>query len=370
MLSSSYPIWDDEEEGRREHVIIESSGNLLRDDAQALVNTVNTVGIMGKGLALQFKRAYPEVFTIYADACAKGRVLPGQVFPVALGDGRWVLNFPTKRHWREKSRIEDIRDGLDDLVRLIADLELSSVAIPPLGCGNGGLPWPQVRSLIIEKLGHLPVEIRLYGLGTPDPADMPTRTKAPGASPERNRFLAALARYIASAWEAGVTESPRASVLEAQKVAYLLQAAGLDLRLTFVKHRYGPFSADLNRALATMEGHCLIGYGDGTGGARADLRLMPGVAEQAEESVREDKEFERAWAQVQQAVLGYEYPEGLELLSSVHLLARTTSHTREPDHLAEALAEWSPRKRHLFTSADARSAWQRLDQAELIASTG
>ncbi|MFP8903662.1 macro domain-containing protein [Streptomyces atacamensis] len=143
-------------------MIIESGGDLLNDDAQALVNPVNTVGVMGKGLALQFKRAFPEVFDAYAKACAAGEVRPGRVFPVSPGEGRWVLNFPTKRHWRGKSRLHDIETGLDDLVRLAGELELTSIAVPPLGCGHGGLPWAQVRSLITGKLGGLPAEVRLY----------------------------------------------------------------------------------------------------------------------------------------------------------------------------------------------------------------
>ena len=148
-------------------MIVETTGNLLLDDAQALVNTVNTVGVMGKGLALQFKRAYPSNFATYARACADGRVEPGRIFVTSLGDGRWILNFPTKRHWRQPSRLEDIRSGLDDLVRTIVELDVPSVALPPLGCGNGGLDWQVVRRLTFEKLDDLAVEIRLYGPGTP-----------------------------------------------------------------------------------------------------------------------------------------------------------------------------------------------------------
>jgi O-acetyl-ADP-ribose deacetylase (regulator of RNase III) len=132
-------------------MIIETAGNLLHDDAQALVNTVNTVGVMGKGLALQFKRAFPENFTTYARACRDGRVRPGHILAVPAGDGRWILNFPTKRHWRQPSRLEDIADGLDDLVRVIEELGLRSIAVPPLGCGNGRLPWTTVRPLILDK---------------------------------------------------------------------------------------------------------------------------------------------------------------------------------------------------------------------------
>lgn len=143
-------------------MIVERVGDLLRDDAWGLVNPVNTAGVMGKGLARQFKRAFPDVFAAYAEACGDGRVRPGEVFAVPADEGRWVLNFPTKRHWRSRSRLDDIEAGLDDLVRVLVELEIVSVAVPPLGCGHGGLEWGAVRGLIGAKLGSLDVDVRLY----------------------------------------------------------------------------------------------------------------------------------------------------------------------------------------------------------------
>ncbi|WP_405985513.1 macro domain-containing protein [Streptomyces sp. NBC_00872] len=349
-------------------MITETHGNLLRDDAQALVNTVNTVGVMGKGIALQFKRAFPEVFDAYAAACKAGEVRPGIVQPVALPGGRWVLNFPTKRHWRQPSRMEDIRAGLDDLVRVVGELKITSVAVPPLGCGNGGLPWPEVRALIIDKLQGLDADIRLYGLGTPPAEDMPTATSVPELNQQRARFLTAVRRYIASAWAAGITEVPKASLLEFHKIAYLLQGAGINLGLQFEAGHYGPYSSGLDRAIAALEGHQVIGFGDGTGGARADIGLRPGAAEEAEEAVDGDSEFEQAWAQLSQAFVGYEYPEGMELLASVHFLAtRGGGPPRNPTDVARDLAAWSPRKRRLFPAEDASAAWARLNETQFFA---
>lgn len=349
-------------------MITETHGNLLRDDAQALVNTVNTVGVMGKGIALQFKRAFPQVFDIYAAACKAGQVRPGVVQAVPLPGDRWVLNFPTKRHWREPSRMEDIRAGLDDLVRVITELKITSIAVPPLGCGNGGLPWPEVRALIIDKLQYLDADIRLYGLGTPPPEDMPTATPAPELNQQRARFLAAVQRYIASAWAAGITEVPKASLLEFHKIAYLLQSAGINLGLQFEAGHYGPYSLGLDRAMAALEGHQVIGFGDGTGGARADIGLRPDAAAKAEEAVDGDSEFERAWAQLSQAFAGYEYPEGMELLASVHFLAtRDGGRPRNPADVAHDLAAWSTRKQRLFPTDDAMSAWARLNETRFFA---
>lgn len=348
-------------------MITDTGGNLLRDDAQALVNTVNTVGVMGKGIALQFKRAFPEVFTEYAAACAEGRVRPGRVLPVRLEDGdRWVLNFPTKRHWRENSRLEDIRSGLDDLVRLLLEHDIRSVALPPLGCGNGGLDWSQVRPLIVERLGGLDVDVRLYGGGTPAPRDMPTRTAAPALTRPHNRLLAGLGRYVALAFESGIAEAPRLSLLEAHKVAYLLQRSGSRLGLRFVPHIYGPFSTSLNDALAAMEGHYLNGYGDGTEGARADLRLAAAAVDTAEAAAASDADFERSWEKTRQAVAGYEYPEGMELLTTVHCLATRPGGSADPDVVAAEVADWSERKRKLYQPSDITAALYRLRRAELL----
>lgn len=349
-------------------LITEMTGNLLRDDAQALVNTVNTVGVMGKGIALQFKRAFPDVFTEYATACSAGRVRPGHVFPVQLRDSdRWVLNFPTKRHWRERSRMDDIRTGLDDLARLLTELAIRSVAIPPLGCGNGGLRWSDVRPLILEKLGDLDIDVRLYGPGTPSPEDMLTGTERPELTQRRARLLTALSRYVTLAFEAGVTEAPRISLVEAHKIGYLLQGAGLNLGLNFVPHIYGPFSVNLNQELARLEGHYLVGYGDGTGGARSDLQVFAEAAKAAELVVASESEFRKAWELVCRAVIGYEYPEGMELLATVHYLAASRSRgTSDLASLTEDLDTWTERKRHLFRSSDVTAALARLEQAELL----
>jgi O-acetyl-ADP-ribose deacetylase (regulator of RNase III) len=144
------------------HVLTEVAGDLLADDAQALVNPVNTAGVMGKGLALQFKRAYPEAFRAYAAACRRGEIQPGRLHLAAVPGDRLVVNFPTKRHWREPSRLEDVASGLDDLARVITDRGIRSIAVPPLGCGLGGLPWTSVRLLLRTRLSALDCEVRLY----------------------------------------------------------------------------------------------------------------------------------------------------------------------------------------------------------------
>jgi len=145
-------------------MITSLTGDLLKSDAEALVNAVNCVGVMGKGLALQFKQAFPNNFEAYRKACQAGRVQPGKVFTCKTGlvqNPRYIINFPTKRHWRDRSLIEDIESGLAALVETIKEFNIQSVAIPPLGCGLGGLQWNSVRPVIDKAFGAL-TEVQIY----------------------------------------------------------------------------------------------------------------------------------------------------------------------------------------------------------------
>ncbi len=169
-------------------------GNLLQTKAEALVNTVNCIGYMGKGIALQFKKAYPENNDKYKKACNVHEVRPGKMFVFETGnmfDPKYIINFPTKRHWREKSRIEDIKSGMKDLVSVIKRNKISSIAIPPLGCGLGGLDWNQVKQIIKNEMQQLQnVHVLLFEpKGSPTPKDMPVRTKKPLLTKARALFI-------------------------------------------------------------------------------------------------------------------------------------------------------------------------------------
>jgi len=129
-------------------------GNIFDQNTQAIVNAVNCVGVMGKGLALQFKNTFPSNYLSYRDSCMKGEVVPGKMF-VHSESGKTIINFPTKRHWQNDSRLEDIISGLDDLAKVIVNLNLKSISIPRIGCGLGGLDWNVVRPIIVEKLSNL-----------------------------------------------------------------------------------------------------------------------------------------------------------------------------------------------------------------------
>jgi O-acetyl-ADP-ribose deacetylase (regulator of RNase III) len=334
-------------------------GNIIEADAEALVNTVNCEGVMGKGIALQFKKAFPENFKAYARACRAGEVRPGRMFVFAthaITNPKYIINFPTKRRWREKSRMEDIEAGLVALVDELRRLNVSSVAIPPLGCGLGGLDWREVRPRIERALAALPgMRVILFEpAGTPDARHMPIRTKRPKLTLARALLLRLMQQYSEMAY--------RLTLLEIQKLAYFLQEAGQPLRLKYVAHLYGPYAHNLNKVLETLDGHFIRGYGD-SHKPDADIELVPGAVEEAERLLMNDAVARLRLQRVANLIEGFETPYGMELLSSVHWAARYGEPpARNEEDAIAALARWSARKQAMFKPAHIRVAWHRLDE--------
>ncbi|MGQ0713802.1 MAG: type II toxin-antitoxin system antitoxin DNA ADP-ribosyl glycohydrolase DarG [Gemmatimonadaceae bacterium] len=320
-----------------------TTGDILRADAEALVNTVNCVGIMGRGIALQFKNAFPENFKAYAAACARHEVQPGEMFVVALNsltNPRYIINFPTKRHWRGKSRVEDIDAGLKALVTEIRDRGIRSVAVPPLGSGLGGLPWTVIRPRIEETLSQFTdVEVLVF-----EPHDRPEqsptiRAKAPPRmTPGRAALVVLMNRYLSGLLDPFVT------LLEVHKLMYFMQEAGQELKLRYTKALFGPFAENLSHVLRAVEGYYVTGYRDGGDSPSKTLELVPGAVLDAEERLKHDKSSKRRFDSVAQLVEGFESPFGLELLSSVHWVA-VHENANTPDVVVSRVYEWSDRKR-------------------------
>ncbi len=334
-------------------------GNILRADAEALVNTVNCVGVMGKGIALQFKKAFPENFKAYEAACRHNEVKPGCMFVFATGQmfsPRYIINFPTKRHWRGKSRYEDIEAGLRALVKEVKNRKIRSIAIPPLGSGLGGLQWGRVRPMIEKAFGPLPeVQVKLFEpKGSPDAKEMPVGTAKPRITIARALFIKLMQQYTRFAY--------RLTLLEIQKLAYFLQESGLDLRLRYVKHFYGPYAHNLNKALEVLEGHFIRGYGD-TQKPDVEIDLLPGANEKADLFLRQHPEAIENLDKVADLVDGFETPYGMELLSSVHWSAVHDNEASDAESAVAAMAQWNDRKRRLFKPDHIWVAWDRL-QAE------
>ena len=334
-------------------------GNILTDDAEALVNTVNCVGVMGKGIALQFKKAFPENFKAYEAACRRKEVKPGRMFVFETGqmfNPRYIINFPTKRHWRDKSRYEDIESGLKALVREVQQRKIRSIAIPPLGSGLGGLQWPRVKAMIEAAFEEMPdVRVKLYEpKGSPDAKDMPVGTAKPKMTVARALLIKLMKQYTRFAY--------RLTLLEIQKLAYFLQESGMDLQLRYVKHLYGPYAHNLNKVLEILEGHHIQGYGD-TQKPDVEIALLPDAEKAADHFLQKDPSAAGYLERVADLVDGFETPYGMELLASVHWSAVHDGEVSDAESAVTAMACWNDRKRRLFKPAHIRLAWERL-QAE------
>ena len=319
-----------------------TSGDILRTDAEAVINTVNCVGVMGRGIALQFKKTYPANFKAYAAACKHHQVQPGRMFVFETGEltnPRYVINFPTKRHWRGNSRMEDIESGLAALVEVIEARGIRSVAIPPLGSGLGGLEWLRVRNRIETAMQSLPdVRVVVYEpRGAPTSENMVRNPVVPKMTPGRAALVALMHRYLAGLLD------PFVSLLEVHKLMYFLQEAGEPLRLRYQKAHYGPYAENLKHVLNTIEGHLVSGYADGGDMPTKPLTLIDGAREGAEEFLHSKTATHERLERVGRLVNGFESPAGMELLSTVHWVVVHEGAKNEAAVIA-GVRDWSLRK--------------------------
>ncbi len=336
-----------------------AQGNLLTADAEALVNTVNCVGYMGKGIALQFKQAFPANFKAYEKACRAHEVQQGRMFifeTSSIVNPRYIINFPTKRHWRGKSHLEDIESGLKALIADVKRLGIRSIAVPPLGSGLGGLDWNVVRPMIEQAFAALPeVSVLLYSpQGAPAARDMPINTTRPKMTAARALFIKLMDQYSALHY--------RRTLLEIQKLAYFLQEAGTPLRLRFEKGLYGPYAHNLNKVLETLEGHYIRGLGDSQK-PDTEIELSPHAIKEADTFLARHNEPLQCLERVSELIAGFETPYGMELLSSVHWVGVHDEPAAFDDQeAAQALWDWNDRKRGMFQTNHVQVAWNRLKQ--------
>lgn len=332
-----------------------TTGDVIADDAEALVNTVNCVGVMGRGVALQFKRTFPAMFKAYAAACKRGEVVPGRMFVYETGEihPRWIINFPTKRHWKGKSRMEDIDSGLVALTEEIRDRGIRSIALPPLGSGLGGLWWPDVRERIEGALGDIPdLDVTVYEPSAAQSDERPNRsTKVPRMTAGRAALVGLMRRYLEAMMDVSV------SLLEAHKLMYFLQVAGEPLKLRYVEAPYGPYALNLRHVFLDIEGHLISGYKEGDAPA-TELTVLPGAYEDAEAFLESSDEAQERFARVANLVHGFESPFGLELLATTHWVAARDGADSD-DAIVEGVYRWAGGKRQ-FSPEQIRIAADRL----------
>ena len=331
------------------------TGNILRADAEALVNTVNCVGIMGRGIALQFKNEYPANFKAYEAACEREEVLPGKMFVFETGtftNPKFIINFPTKRHWRGKSRMEDIDSGLKALVKEIRNRGIHSIAIPPLGSGLGGLNWAEVRPRIEAALRAI-ANLRAIVF---EPNGAPVGAKSrevPNMTAERAALVALIHRYL------GGLMDPFVTLLEIHKLMYFMQEAGEPLRLQYAQAPYGPYAENLRHVLRAVEGHLVSGYADGGDAPDKQIELVPGAFADAEAFLADKRETVARFDRVGKLVEGFETPFGLELLATIHWVTREGNLSKVED-VVTAVYRWGEES---MPGTSARSAFRRARSA-------
>jgi len=349
-----------------------TKGNLLEADAEALVNTVNTVGVMGKGIALMFKEAYPENFKLYADACEHNKVRVGHVFVTSRSDmlgPRWIVNFPTKKHWRHPTKMEWVVDGLKDLVRFIEENGVRSIAIPPLGSGNGGLDWTYVRGAIEEELGDLQdVDILVY-----EPSkkyqNVAKKTGVQKLTPAR----ALIAELVRQYWVLGI----ECTLLEIQKLAWFLErniellAPDNPLNLQFEANKFGPYAHRLTHLLNALDGsylHCDKRIADA--GPTDVIWFEDAKKEYVQTYLHGEvaKRYASALQSTSSLIDGFESPLGMELLATVDWLVQRENCALNVESLKRCLANWpggskaAQRKMKLFDDRLLELAIERLSQ--------
>ena len=336
-------------------------GNLLESDSQALVNSVNCVGVMGGGIAAQFKDRYPKNYKAYAKACKLGEVVPGKMFVFEEDDGlygkRYIINFPTKRHWRGKSKMEDIQSGLENLKKVIRENDIRSIAIPSLGAGLGGLEWREVRREIERALADmLDVKISIY-----IPIDNVELPKSVNLSKSgfkmtgsKAGLIILMSNYLSAQMEFSIT------LLEVHKLMYFLQETGVPLKLRYVENRYGPYAENLRHFLRDIDGYYISQGRSWKESPYAEVQIVPGGLKDARNFIESKVSYQDRIKRVEDLIDGFETPLSMELLSSVHWVAKREG-TKNLDKIVEAVHNWNDRKRKIFPKEKIEIAYKALD---------
>jgi len=352
-----------------------TSGNLLEADAEALVNTVNTVGVMGKGIALMFKERYTKNMEEYVRACKAKQVHTGKVFVTETGElmgPKWVVNFPTKQHWRSPSKIEWIDQGLDDLKYFITTNKIKSIAIPPLGAGNGGLDWHVVRQHIEKVLADLEgVEILVYE-PTRQYQNVAKKKGVEKLTPARALIAEMVRRY----WVLGM----ECSLLEIQKLAWFLERviekseSKNPLKLEFTSNNYGPYADKLRHVIDALDGSYLKSEKRIADSSPFDVIWFDDNKKERVNSYlnAEGKDYIAALEFTAEVIDGFESPFGMELLATVDWLIQKEKCEPTVSAIEQGLRNWSAgkkwadRKLKIFDQRTIEIALERLKQKNFI----
>ncbi|UYQ92665.1 macro domain-containing protein [Chitinophaga horti] len=324
-----------------------TTGNLLESKAEALVNTVNTEGVMGKGIALQFKQAFPNNYKIYQKACKNNELTVGKLLVTEeeslLAGNKIIINFPTKTSWRKPSEYSYINDGLLALVDLIKERSIKSIAVPPLGAGNGGLEWTRVKEMLLEYLGPLECDIYIYE---------PSKEIKEVLRKERVKLTPARAMLLAVLYDS-VSGGEFVSEFSAEKIAYFLQRFGGEgiFNLNYSPNFYGPYSGKVKHVLYYLNGSYIKGYSSKDKKPFEELGLIPEAAVDIDSylSQPENVHYKEIVDKTKSFLQGFYSSFGLELLSTIDFIM-VGQHVRTVEEVRAHLEGWSNRKKTLFSN--------------------
>jgi O-acetyl-ADP-ribose deacetylase (regulator of RNase III) len=346
-----------------------TTGNLLEAEVDALVNTVNTVGVMGKGIALMFKERFPANFRQYEAACKAGEVRVGEMFVTANDEfegPKWIINFPTKEQWFRRTKLEWIESGMIALKHVIREKDIKSIAVPPLGCGNGGLKWTTVRPIIERELSDLDdVEVVVYE-PTPKYQNIAKKQGVEKLTPARAMIAESIRRY----WVLGI----ECTLVEAQKLAWFLErnlnALELPdpLKLQFTAHRYGPYAHQLSHLLNQLDGsylHCDKRIADA--GAFDTIWFEDSKREKLALYLKtEAQEYVPVIEATDKLIDGFQSPLGMEVLATVDWLVTRENVKPSVSSIRKGISDWpgggdsAKRKENLFSDQLLELALERL----------
>ena len=338
-----------------------TKGNMMTSSAEALVNTVNTVGVMGKGVALQFKEEFPKNLLKYKEACNSGELTPGELLITrelnSNGEEKIIINFPTKLHWRNPSKYEYITKGLKKLTKAISEHNIKSIAIPPLGCGNGGLDWNVVKRMIEEALNSIDCEIYIYEPNTDIIQALQAKPKNKEIKLTPSRGLITYAMYYYDSL------GENCSLFVANKLAYFLQRNGSKTfaKVKFKAHYYGPYSIKIDHIVYDLNGSYIKGFEQMSASAFEPLTMQYDRINEVSEYVRSlDKTELNSLKETIRLISGFESTLALEVLASVDFIRHTNPGITLEDTI-NAIHNWSERKTKLFKNEYIQIAYDHLD---------
>ncbi len=340
------------------------TGNLLEAPTEALVNTVNTVGVMGKGIALQFKEQFPLNNQKYIKACKDGSLVTGTLLIVkeaSLNGEKIIINFPTKKDWKHRSAYSYIESGLQALKVELDKGEIKSISIPPLGCGNGGLDWSKVKPMMEEYLKDLPVDIHIYEPNDAIKSYLQKAEQIPGKAKLTDKR--AMLLYAMYGYELSMGES--VNLFVANKLAYFLQQLGEPMRLTFQKASYGPFSPQVGHVLYQLNGTYLKGLEQFEAKPFEPLVLNYKAYEEVKNFVEQSLTAQQLThlEALKNLINGFESFLALEVLATVAFIKHENK-ISDKSEILKTIAEWSPRKKREISETHVNLALDRLNLYE------